>query len=188
MHAWVDLDVGDLSFKGRTRRFNATAAYNQSKLAQLMLTNVLQRRLPASARIDVVAVHPGEVLTNVARTLPRFIQELQRAVMHALLLEPCQAPNSKVSATRHSPQPMYHTPGALAPLYCATHAAVGEQARAVRDQGLLSGPYFDLDGRRSEVAAHGRNERAAEELWCVALDTMGLPHDYVETTIAALAG
>ncbi|CAI7918163.1 unnamed protein product [Closterium sp. NIES-54] len=76
MHAWGDLDVGDLSFKGRTRRFNATAAYNQSKLAQLMLTNVLQRRLPASAHIDVVAVHPGEVLTNVvsftAPSLTRF--------------------------------------------------------------------------------------------------------------------
>ncbi|CAI5963713.1 unnamed protein product [Closterium sp. NIES-64] len=168
MHAWGDLDVGDLSFKGRTRRFNATAAYNQSKLAQLMLTNVLQRRLPASAHIDVVAVHPGEVLTNVARTLPKIIQELQRAIMHALLLEPWQ--------------------GALAPLYCATHSAVGEHARAVRDQGLLSGPYFDLDGRRSEVAAHGRNERAAEELWRVAMDTVGLPADCVQSTIAAFTG
>ncbi|CAI5494537.1 unnamed protein product [Closterium sp. Naga37s-1] len=285
MHAWGDLDVGDLSFKGRTRRFNATAAYNQSKLAQLMLTNVLQRRLPASAHIDVVAVHPGEVLTNVeaccessipflewevlsnvlrliapthtpsaarnsvctppfsplysngspaatlvfpewqrysiarsppardpmqARTLPRFIQELQRAVMHALLQVYFESSQNTTSPPTPPCDPMQARTlpkiiqelqraimhalllepwqGALAPLYCATHAAVGEQARAVRDQGLLSGPYFDLDGRRGEVAAHGRNERAAEELWRVAMDTVGLPADYVPSTLAAVAG
>ncbi|GJP29444.1 hypothetical protein CLOM_g16705 [Closterium sp. NIES-68] len=166
MHAWGDLDVGDLSFKGRRRRFNATAAYNQSKLAQLMLTNLLQRRLPASARIDVIAVHPGEVLTNVARTLPKAIQRLQSAVMHAVLLEPWQ--------------------GALAPLYCATHPAVGEHAREVRERGLSSGPYFDFDGSRGEVAPHGCNKRVAEELWRVVLDTVGLDAVDVAAMISAL--
>ena len=51
-----------------TKRYRAVAAYGQSKLANLMFTYELQRRLAAAGeRAIAVAVHPGGVATELQR-------------------------------------------------------------------------------------------------------------------------
>src|SRR5260370_22376178 len=56
------------------RGYRRTAGYGQSKLANLMFTYELQRRL-AAAGIPVVAVaaHPGMTRTDLARDLSRVV-------------------------------------------------------------------------------------------------------------------
>jgi NAD(P)-dependent dehydrogenase (short-subunit alcohol dehydrogenase family) len=53
------------------RRYRRMAAYYQSKLANLMFTHELQRRLAAGgARTQALAAHPGKARTELIRYLP----------------------------------------------------------------------------------------------------------------------
>src|SRR6201996_8224511 len=73
----------DLHWEHRYDRF---AAYGQSKLANLLFTYELQRRLAAApdAKTIAVAAHPGGSNTELARNLPGIFQPL-RAVLSPLL-------------------------------------------------------------------------------------------------------
>jgi NAD(P)-dependent dehydrogenase (short-subunit alcohol dehydrogenase family) len=64
MHASASLDIDDLQFEGR--RYGMTRAYGQSKLALLMVTKELARRLRGT-EVTVNAVHPGFVASNLGR-------------------------------------------------------------------------------------------------------------------------
>eukprot|EP00253_Pinus_taeda_P027698 PITA_27698 len=59
------VDPQDLNLKLKKNSFNCISAYGASKLAHLMFLSVLSSRLPANAEIDVIAVHPGIVSTNL---------------------------------------------------------------------------------------------------------------------------
>jgi NAD(P)-dependent dehydrogenase (short-subunit alcohol dehydrogenase family) len=66
------IDFDDLQSQ---RRYRRTAAYFQSKLANLMFTYELQRRLvSAQARTQALAAHPGKARTELVRYLPRWLQ------------------------------------------------------------------------------------------------------------------
>jgi NAD(P)-dependent dehydrogenase (short-subunit alcohol dehydrogenase family) len=57
------------------------AAYAQSKLANLMFTYELQRRLSAAgARTAALAAHPGVALTELTRHLPGVLRSAYPAV------------------------------------------------------------------------------------------------------------
>jgi NAD(P)-dependent dehydrogenase (short-subunit alcohol dehydrogenase family) len=63
-HARGRLDLDDLNW--RTRPYRTSQAYSDSKLANLLFTFELQRRLIASgSRVRALAVHPGMVRTNL---------------------------------------------------------------------------------------------------------------------------
>ncbi len=63
------------------RGYNRVAAYGQSKLANLMFTYELQRRLAAKSRPTIaVAAHPGTANTELTRYLPGVIRPLERLV------------------------------------------------------------------------------------------------------------
>jgi len=64
MHASASLDIDDLQFEGR--RYGMTRAYGQSKLALLMVTKELARRLQGT-EVTVNAVHPGFVASNLGK-------------------------------------------------------------------------------------------------------------------------
>jgi NAD(P)-dependent dehydrogenase (short-subunit alcohol dehydrogenase family) len=65
--AWAGkLDFGDLQGERRYRKWNA---YAQSKLANLVFTRELGRRVP---EITSVAAHPGFAATNLQQTGPRM--------------------------------------------------------------------------------------------------------------------
>lgn len=63
------------SFKGR-KRYSGTAAYGQSKLANLMFSNELAARLPAGVTSN--AVHPGGVDSDIYRELPSWLYRVFR--------------------------------------------------------------------------------------------------------------
>jgi NAD(P)-dependent dehydrogenase (short-subunit alcohol dehydrogenase family) len=66
------IDFDDLQSQRRYRRM---AAYYQSKLANLMFTYELQRRLAATqARVQALAAHPGKARTGLVRYLPRWMR------------------------------------------------------------------------------------------------------------------
>jgi NAD(P)-dependent dehydrogenase (short-subunit alcohol dehydrogenase family) len=85
------IDFDDLGFQ---RRYSRVAAYGRSKLANLLFTYELQRRLAeAGASTIAVAAHPGGSNTELVRNSPRVLQALntvfgslvaQRAAMGAL--------------------------------------------------------------------------------------------------------
>jgi retinol dehydrogenase-12 len=71
--------------------FNSLAAYAQSKLAQVMFAKEFSRRYDGVVRC--VSVHPGEVLTDVVRSLPGTMQRMYRLIMQLFLLTPAQGTN-----------------------------------------------------------------------------------------------
>jgi len=71
-HKLGRIDFDDLQSERRYRRM---AAYYQSKLANLMFTYELQRRLQAAgARTEALAAHPGKARTELTRYLPAWMQ------------------------------------------------------------------------------------------------------------------
>ncbi|MGF2945079.1 SDR family NAD(P)-dependent oxidoreductase [Mycobacterium sp. Lab-001] len=70
------------------RGYDRIAAYGQSKLANLLFTYELQRRLAASpeAKTVAVAAHPGGSNTELARNLPAIFQPL-KAVLGPVLFQ-----------------------------------------------------------------------------------------------------
>ena len=66
------IDFDDLQSERRYRRMTA---YYQSKLANLMFTYELQRRLAAAqARTQALAAHPGKARTELTRYLPGWMR------------------------------------------------------------------------------------------------------------------
>jgi len=56
------------------RSYSRMGAYTQSKLANLLFTYELQRRLVSRGTTIAVAAHPGTATTELARSLPRPIE------------------------------------------------------------------------------------------------------------------
>jgi NAD(P)-dependent dehydrogenase (short-subunit alcohol dehydrogenase family) len=81
LHRRAKMEWDDLQFE--RRKFNGPAAYAQSKLANVLFTRALARRLEAQ-RITVNAVHPGVVRTELARDYPRWLT----AIFHLFLISP----------------------------------------------------------------------------------------------------
>jgi NAD(P)-dependent dehydrogenase (short-subunit alcohol dehydrogenase family) len=62
--------------------YNRIAAYGQSKLANLMFTYELQRRLAAKRKSTIaVAAHPGTANTELTRYLPPFLRPADRLLL-----------------------------------------------------------------------------------------------------------
>jgi len=82
----ADIDFGDLHWQ--ERKYEWTAAYGQSKLANLMFTYELQRRLVAAqpAHTVAAAAHPGMSKTDLARNAPWWIS-LTNAVFGGLMFQ-----------------------------------------------------------------------------------------------------
>ena len=136
LHAFADGGALAADPQLHVRGYSATRAYANSKLAQVMFTAELRRRigasgeaseqggaagasaaaearrgassssssshpsapLPAPPPIVAVAVHPGEVLTDVVRSLPAPIVRLYRMLMSTLLLTPREGARAAVFA------------------------------------------------------------------------------------------
>ena len=73
--AQVVLACRDFDDLQSQRRYRRMAAYYQSKLANLMFTYELQRRLAAAqARTQALAAHPGKARTELTRYLPGWMR------------------------------------------------------------------------------------------------------------------
>ncbi|WP_437586058.1 SDR family oxidoreductase [Sorangium sp. So ce1000] len=83
LHYRGRMDWEDLQFE--RRKYSTTAAYNQSKLANVLFTKALARRLEGTG-VTVNAVHPGVVGTDLMRDYPKLLVKL----FHLFLLTPEQ--------------------------------------------------------------------------------------------------
>ncbi|MEU6827145.1 SDR family NAD(P)-dependent oxidoreductase [Nocardia beijingensis] len=67
------IDFDDLQAE---RSYNRVAAYGRSKLANLMFTYELQRRLSGHGKTIAVAAHPGAANTDLMRNMPNALRAL----------------------------------------------------------------------------------------------------------------
>jgi NAD(P)-dependent dehydrogenase (short-subunit alcohol dehydrogenase family) len=80
------IDFDDLQGE---RSYSASRAYDQSKLANVVFTYELARRLPASA-VTANALHPGVVSTSFGAEDPGRVQRLLVPFMRPLMKAPAQ--------------------------------------------------------------------------------------------------
>jgi len=66
----ADIHFDDLQWE---RRYSRVGAYGQAKLANLLFTYELQRRLAPRGTTIAVAAHPGGSRTELTRNLPAFV-------------------------------------------------------------------------------------------------------------------
>ncbi|RAU96973.1 short-chain dehydrogenase [Mycobacterium colombiense] len=133
-------------------RYDRIGAYGQSKLANLLFTYELQRRLATSpdAKTVAVAAHPGGSNTELARNLPGVFRPV-KAVLGPLLF---QSPAM----------------GALPTLRAATDPAV--------QGGQYYGPsgFLEQRGRPKlvESSAQSHDEELQRRLWAVSEELTGV--------------
>jgi NAD(P)-dependent dehydrogenase (short-subunit alcohol dehydrogenase family) len=139
MHRAGRLNFADLQSAQRYRR---VAAYGQSKLANLMFSYELQRRLAAAgARTSALAAHPGTAITALTRYFPPAVDRAYHAMGQPIAQQP-QA-------------------GALPTLRAATDPA----ARGGEYYGPDGWLEFKGHPHRVSSSARSHDERAQRRLW-----------------------
>lgn len=142
-HYFGKIDFSDLNWE---RRYKAQAAYAQSKLANLLFTYELQRRLDeAGKQTVVVAAHPGWTETNLQKH-SSSVMFLNRFFAQGPLM------------------------GALPTLYAATESDV-QGAEYYGPSGFL-----EMNGPPKKVSSNkrSRDQNVAERLWNVSEDLTGV--------------
>jgi NAD(P)-dependent dehydrogenase (short-subunit alcohol dehydrogenase family) len=146
-HKWGKIEFDDVN---ATRSYNRQARYGMSKLANLLFTFDLQRRL-AGARAETIAVacHPGVSETELSRNMPAWMKLL--TPLFSLLSHP-------------PPQ------GALPTLRAATDPQV-EGGQYYGPAGLLemSGPPVLVEGNEASQDA-----QVARRLWDLSVEMTGV--------------
>jgi NAD(P)-dependent dehydrogenase (short-subunit alcohol dehydrogenase family) len=85
-HRGGKIDLGDLNWEQRP--YNFFSAYNQSKLANLLFTSELQRRLSAiGSDVIATAAHPGYAATNLTSHTGSAIKGAVMAISDVLLAQ-----------------------------------------------------------------------------------------------------
>jgi NAD(P)-dependent dehydrogenase (short-subunit alcohol dehydrogenase family) len=114
LHAAGRLDLEDLSWLRRPYR--AGQAYSDSKLANMLFTLELQRRLSVSgASLRAVAVHPGMTRTNLFGHATGVQAFVINALAHVVLQSPEQGARSTLlAATAEIQGGSFVEPGGLA--------------------------------------------------------------------------
>ncbi len=70
------------------KKYSAFAAYSQSKLACLMFSNELQRKLgKAGSQVLSVAAHPGMSDTNLFKHVPKFVTAIFGGLIRSLMVQ-----------------------------------------------------------------------------------------------------
>lgn len=104
----------------------------------------------AQCHVRALAVHPGNIITGVVRTLPGLVQVAYKLIMGFFLLTPRE--------------------GARASLYAAT------SREALEVPGLA--PYFTSDCVVRAPSGAAVDDEAAAALWDATLETLGVAADW----------
>ncbi len=136
LHRMGKIHLDDLN--AADRPYKASTAYNDSKLAEVLFSLELQRRLDAAGSpVRSIVAHPGIASTNLAR----------------------HAASGKVT---HALRFLFNDPatGALSILYAATQDVPGNAY--IGPRGLASMKGHPAPG---EAASAGRDTESAQRLW-----------------------
>jgi NAD(P)-dependent dehydrogenase (short-subunit alcohol dehydrogenase family) len=153
-HAYARMRFDDLH---SSRRYNEWLAYGRSKLANLLFTFELQRRLEQHAHATIsVAAHPGYANTNLLAT----------SMSESRLVERVVGLGSRLVAQAADM-------GALPTLYAAT----GEHVRGGEFYG--PGGLGGMTGhpKRTKAMPQAYDRRAAEQLWKISVEQTGVDFD-----------
>ena len=144
------------------RRYNRWRAYSQSKLANLLFTFELERRLRAAgSSIRALAAHPGYAATNLQSAAPPAADRAVMSLTNRLVAQSAEM-------------------GALPPLYAATYPGVAG--------GTFIGPdgFGGLRGHPKPVRASGgaRNPATAERLWRLSEELTDVRYEFAAAAAA----
>lgn len=143
------------------RSYGRWSAYGQSKLANLLFTFELDRRLRGSdSPLRAMAAHPGYAATNLQfAAVPRY-EAMVMSVGNAIFAQSAEM-------------------GALPTLYAATHPAL--------EGGSYIGPdgMFEMRGHPQlvETSLAARDESAAAKLWEVSEELTGVRFSFVTESV-----
>jgi NAD(P)-dependent dehydrogenase (short-subunit alcohol dehydrogenase family) len=148
-HRGGSISLEDLNW--RTRKYRRWAAYQQSKLANLLFTLELQRRLTAAGSgVRALAAHPGYAATNLQFRSGSRIEDRAMAIGNRLFAQSDEA-------------------GALPTLYAATQDLPG--ASYVGPDGLQEQRgYPTLVGRTAAAS----DVEMAKRLWTLSEELTGI--------------
>ncbi|RMI31316.1 oxidoreductase [Nocardia stercoris] len=151
MHRLGRIDLGDLNWK--SRRYSPWRAYGQSKLANLLFTAELQRRLSqVNSPLLALAAHPGYSATNLQGHTGRSIEDRLAGLANLVLATPPEF-------------------GARQTLYAASQDLPGN---------TFVGPRFGTRGPTGSVGRSraARDTKTAAALWELSeqLTGVGFPH------------
>ncbi|EXC01791.1 Retinol dehydrogenase 11 [Morus notabilis] len=162
MHYVGFVDTEDMNVVSGRRKFTSLVGYASSKLAQVMFTSVLFKRLPAESGINVLCVSPGIVHTNVARDLPKAVQAAYHLIPYFIF----------------SPQE-----GSRSTLFAATDSQVPEYCELLKADDWPACPFISQDCRPASPSEEAHNIETSHKVWEKTLELIGLPPDAVERLI-----
>src|SRR5689334_8389542 len=139
-HRAGKINLEDLNWE--RRRYRRWSAYGQSKLANLLFTAELQRRLAAAgSEVRAVAAHPGYAATNLQNRTENLLQNAVMAIGNRIFAQSDEM-------------------GALPTLYAATQDIPGNSYAGPDGRGEQRG-HPTLVGRSGAAA----DDQTARRLW-----------------------
>ncbi|KAG8388493.1 hypothetical protein BUALT_Bualt02G0131400 [Buddleja alternifolia] len=162
MHNLGFVDPEDMNLTSGKRKFTSMVGYSNSKLAQIMFSSVLNKRLPSEAGINVVCASPGIVHTNVARDLPKIVQAGYRLIPYFIF----------------SPEE-----GSRSTLFAATDPQLVEFCESLKAEDWPVCAFINHDCRPANPSEEAHNIETAYRVWEKTLELVGLPSDAVERLI-----
>jgi retinol dehydrogenase 13 len=136
-HTRGEINTADLNSE---KSYDEAKAYEQSKLANVLFTRELAKRLEGSG-VTVNSLHPGIVDTELMRHMGIFNSFFAKIFVYPLMWPFMKTP----------------TAGAQTSLYCALEPELEK----------VTGQYFS-DCKQVEAAAQGQDDQMAKFLWKVS--------------------
>lgn len=162
MHQVGFVDTEDMNVVSGKRKFTSLVGYSSSKLAQVMFSNVLHKKLPGEAGVSVVCVSPGIVQTNVARDLPKIVQAAYRLIPYFIF--------SAEEGSRSS-------------LFAATDPQIPEYCEMLKADEWPVSAFISQECRPTNPSEEAYNVETCFKVWEKTLELVGLPLDAVERLI-----
>ncbi|KAK8470414.1 hypothetical protein PHAVU_004G141700 [Phaseolus vulgaris] len=159
MHHVGFVDTEDMNVSSGKRKFSSMVGYSSSKLAEIMFSSILNKRLPAESGVSVLCVSPGIVQTNVARDLPKLVQAAYRLIPYFIF-----------SAQE----------GARSALFAATDPQVPEYCDMLKADEWPVCAFISQDCRPANPSEEAHSVQTSYEVWEKTLEMIGLPSDAVE--------
>ncbi|CAI9113326.1 OLC1v1013907C3 [Oldenlandia corymbosa var. corymbosa] len=159
MHYVGFVDPDDMNVTSGKKKYSSFVGYTGSKLAEVMFSSVLHKRLPAESGISVLCVSPGIVQTNVARDLPKIVQTGYRLIPYFIF----------------SPEE-----GSRSALFAATDPQVPEYTEMLKADQWPVCAFISQDCRPTNPSEEAHNTETAHKVWEKTLELIGLPADVVE--------